>query len=186
MSAIVRSRSRIFSIISKSNDISSSVTTEPPKEPIISASSLLKDQPPPSQNTPPSPESSGAEKNRWSFLKYSVIAAVTGGVATAAYTTDEIEDKTKSLRESAKYAVGDDASALDKFQALLYSSAMTVPAKLVEFYIELRRLTESQTNYTVLLEQHVFTLVLDLSETLIYSDWKYVVLLSVGSSTVSL
>ncbi|KAM3286947.1 mitochondrial import inner membrane translocase subunit TIM50 [Capsicum chacoense] len=188
MSAVARSTSRIFSIISKRNRrFSSSVTTEPPKEPIISSSSLLKDQPPPAQNTPP--EGSGAEKKPWSFLKYSVIAAITGGVATAgyatyAYTTDEIEDKTKSLRESAKYAVGDDASAFDKFQALVYSSAMTVPAKLVEFYIELRRLTEDQvkgfrepTSDKLLpdlhpLEQHVFTLVLDLSETLIYSDWK--------------
>ncbi|XP_015056479.1 mitochondrial import inner membrane translocase subunit TIM50-like [Solanum pennellii] len=190
MSAIARSKSRIFSIISRSNRrFSSSVASEPPKEPIISSSSLLKDQAPPSQNPPPPLESSVAENKSWSFLKYSVIAAVTGGVATAgyatyAYTTDEIEDKTKSLRESAKYAVGDDASALDKFQALLYSSAMTVPAKLVELYIELRRLTEDQvrgfsepTSDKLLpdlhpLEQHVFTLVLDLSETLIYSDWK--------------
>ncbi|XP_075112903.1 mitochondrial import inner membrane translocase subunit TIM50-like [Nicotiana tabacum] len=191
MSAIARSKSRIFSIISRTNRrFSSNVTTEPPKEPIISSSSLLKDQPPPPQNqSPPNPEASGTEKNRWSFLKYSVIAAVTGGVATAgyasyAYTLDEIEDKTKTLRESAKYTVGDDASATDKFQALLYSSAMTVPAKLVEFYIDLRRLTEEQvrgfsepTSDQLLpdlhpLEQHVFTLVLDLSETLIHSDWK--------------
>ncbi|KAJ8556017.1 hypothetical protein K7X08_022775 [Anisodus acutangulus] len=46
-------------------------------------------------------------------------------VTKPAYTSDEIEDKTKSLRESAKYTVGDNASALDKFQALLYSAAMT-------------------------------------------------------------
>ncbi|KAK4723588.1 hypothetical protein R3W88_026367 [Solanum pinnatisectum] len=157
MSAIARSKSRIFSIISRSNRrFSSTVASEPPKEPIISSSSLLKDQAPPSQNLPPPTESSVAEKKSWSFLKYSVIAAVTGGVATAgyatyAYTTDEIEDKTKSLRESAKYAVGDDASALDGF------SKPTSDKLLPDLHP---------------LEQHVFTLVLDLSETLIYSDWK--------------
>ncbi|XP_059301063.1 mitochondrial import inner membrane translocase subunit TIM50-like isoform X2 [Lycium ferocissimum] len=187
MSAIARSKSRFFSIISRSNN-RRFYSKESLKEPIISSSSVIKDEIPASENSPP--EGSGSsEKNGWSFLKYSVIAAVTGGVATAgyatyAYTSDEIEDKTKSLRESAKYTVGDDASALDKFQALLYSSAMTVPAKLVEFYIELRRLTEDQvrgfsepTSDKLLpdlhpLEQHVFTLVLDLSETLIYSDWQ--------------
>lgn len=39
---------------------------------------------------------------------------------SAAYTTDEIEEKTKSLRESAKYVVGDDASALDVSLAIHY------------------------------------------------------------------
>lgn len=89
MSAIAQSKSRIFSIISRSNRrFSSNVTTEPPKEPIISSSSLLKDQPPPPQNqSPPNSEASGTEKSRWSFLKYSVIAAITGGVATAGYAT---------------------------------------------------------------------------------------------------
>ncbi|KAJ8556020.1 hypothetical protein K7X08_022778 [Anisodus acutangulus] len=84
--------------------------------------------------------------SRW-FLT-SILTAKTRITSRAgdskSYTSDEIEDKTKSLRESAKYTVGDNASALDKFQALLYSAAMTVPAKLVEFYIELRRLTEDQ------------------------------------------
>lgn len=31
----------------------------------------------------------------------------------AAYTADEIEEKTKALRESAKYTVSDDASAVE-------------------------------------------------------------------------
>lgn len=63
---------------------------------------------------------------------------------------------------------------------------MTVPAKLVELYLDLRHLTEEQVrDYSEPssdkllpdlhpLEQHVFTIVLDLSETLVYSDWKYV------------
>lgn len=61
---------------------------------------------------------------------------------------------------------------------------MTVPAKVAEFYLDLRRLAEDQvrgfaepSSDKLLpdlhpLEQHVFTLVLDLNETLIYSDWK--------------
>ncbi|XP_009602717.1 mitochondrial import inner membrane translocase subunit TIM50 [Nicotiana tabacum] len=186
MYAIARSRLRISSLISRKNRrFSSSVIADPPKEPIIS-SNLLKDQPPP----PPLPEPSatGAEKNPWNFLKYSLGAAFTGGVATAgyatyAYTLDEVEEKTKALRASANYTVGDNASGVDKFHALLYSSAMTVPAKLVELYLDLRRLTEEQVrgfsepiSDKLLpdlhpLEQHVFTLVLDLSETLVYSDW---------------
>ncbi|GFZ12603.1 haloacid dehalogenase-like hydrolase (HAD) superfamily protein [Actinidia rufa] len=145
-------------------------------------------QPPP-HPPPPHPSSSGTEKKSWGFLKYSLVAALTGGVATAgyatyAYTLDEVDEKTKALRASAKYTVEDDASALDKFQALLYSTGMTVPSKLVELYLDLRRMTEEHvrgftepTSDKLLpdlhpMEQHVFTLVLDLNETLIYSDWK--------------
>lgn len=67
---------------------------------------------------------------------YTLAAALTGGVAAAGYATrayslDEVDEKTKALRASANYTVGDDASAVDKFQALLYAAAMTVPAKLV-------------------------------------------------------
>ncbi|KAL3364742.1 hypothetical protein AABB24_013495 [Solanum stoloniferum] len=156
------------------------------------STALLHDQPPPS---PPLPEPSsaaaaaGAENKSWNFLKYSLVAALTGGAATAGYATyayslTEVEERTKALRTSANYSVGDSASGFDKFQALLYSSAMTVPAKLVELYLDLGRLTEEQVrDYSEPssdkllpdlhpLEQHVFTIVLDLSETLVYSDWK--------------
>ncbi|XAR56780.1 hypothetical protein NMG60_11037371 [Bertholletia excelsa] len=188
MSAIARSR--ILSIISKANRrFYSEVTANPPREPIISSSVVNNQPPPPSTPSPPPPSAAETEKKSWNFLKYSLIAALTGGVATAgyatyAYTLDEVDEKTKALRASANYTVGDDASAIDKFQALVYSTAMTVPAKLVEFYLDLRRLTEDQvrgftepTSDKLLpdlhpLEQHVFTLVLDLNETLIYSDWK--------------
>ncbi|KAL0310949.1 UNVERIFIED_CONTAM: Mitochondrial import inner membrane translocase subunit TIM50 [Sesamum angustifolium] len=73
---------------------------------------------------------------------------------------------------------------MQQFQAYLRAAAMTVPAKLVDIYLDLRRLAEEQvrgftepTSDKLLpdlhpLEQHVFTLVLDLNETLIYSDWK--------------
>lgn len=91
MSIVTRSR-RIFSIVLKSNKNPrwySSVTANPPKEPIIS-SSILSDQAA-SSIPPPPPESAAAAKGGggqpWSFLKYSIIAAVTGGVATAGYAT---------------------------------------------------------------------------------------------------
>ncbi|CAK9174226.1 unnamed protein product [Ilex paraguariensis] len=121
MSAIARSR--IFSIISKrkKRPFSSSVTTDPPKEPMISSSSFLNNQapaPPTSPPPPPQPQATAAEKKPWNFLKYSLVAALTGGVATASYATyayslDEIDQKTKALRSSANYSTGDDASALD-------------------------------------------------------------------------
>ncbi|KAL3333618.1 hypothetical protein AABB24_033617 [Solanum stoloniferum] len=153
------------------------------------STALLHDQPPP---PPPLPEPSsagaaGAENKSWNFLKYCLVAALTGGAATAGYATyayslTEVEERTKALRTSANYTVGDSASGFDKFQALLYSSAMTVPAKLFELYLDLRHLTEEQVrDYSEPssdkllpdlhpLEQHVFTIVLDLSETLVYSD----------------
>lgn len=190
MSAIARSR--LFSTISKSNRRRySDITSNPHKEPVTSSSFLNNNNhpppPPPDSSIPPPPSS---ESKSWgSFVKYTLIAALTGGVATAGYATyayslDEVDEKTKALRASAKYTFGDDASGSDKFQALLYSAAMTVPAKLVELYLDLRRLTEEHvrgftepTSDKLLpdlhpLEQHVFTLVLDLNETLIHSDWK--------------
>lgn len=95
-----------------------------------------------------------------------------------------MEEKSRPLRDSLNYSVGDDASALEKFRAMTYSTAMKVPVKSIEFYIDMRRAIEEQIRgYTEpssdkLLpdlhpqEQHVFTLVLDLNETLVYSDWK--------------
>lgn len=188
MSAIARSR--LLSLITKNNRRRySDFTSNPHKEPFTSSSSANdydRPPPPPDSSIPPS---DSPEKKSWSFLKYTLVAALTGGVATAgyasyAYTLDEIDEKTKALRAPAKNTLGDDASGSDKFQALLYSAAMTVPAKLVELYLDLRRLTEEHvrgftepTSDKLLpdlhpMEQHVFTLVLDLNETLIYSDWK--------------
>ncbi|KAL6966058.1 mitochondrial inner membrane protein required for protein import [Sarracenia purpurea var. burkii] len=187
MSGIVRSR--LSSIISKCNRrLFSDIAANAPREPIVSSSAALNNNQSSPSSTPP-PPSTGTEKKSWSFLKYALVAALTGGVATAGYATyafslDEVDGKTKALRESAKYTIGDDASALDKFQTLIYSAAMTAPAKLVELYLDLRRMTEehvrgfTEPSSDKLLpdlhpmEQHVFTLVLDLNETLIYSDWK--------------
>jgi import inner membrane translocase subunit TIM50 len=153
----------------------------PSKESIVSASSILNGETPsPSLTT---------DKKPWNFLKYGVIATLTGGIATAgyatyAYTCDEIDEKTKAFRSASNYEIEDDASAIHKFQALLQSGAMAVPAKLIELYLDMRRSSEEQVkgftepSSEKLLpdlhpaEQHVFTLVLDLNETLLYSDWK--------------
>ncbi|CAA3013146.1 mitochondrial import inner membrane translocase subunit TIM50-like [Olea europaea subsp. europaea] len=188
MSAVVRSRTRIFSINSINiKRFSSNVTAGPLKESIISSSRTLNDHPPSSSTQPP--PAAGAEKKPWNFLKYGLIAALTGGVATAGYATyayslDEIDHKTKAFRASANHPIGNSSSSFDKFQAYLSSAAMAVPAKLVDLYIDLRRLTEehvrgfTEPNSDKLLpdmhplEQNVFTIVLDLNETLIYSDWK--------------
>ncbi|KAI3466430.1 hypothetical protein Pfo_023093 [Paulownia fortunei] len=190
MSALIRTRPRLCSIISRNNRrFSSSVANEPPREPIISSSILTDQTPQPPSGPPPPPPAAEAEKNSFSFLKYGLIAALTGGIATAGYATyayslDEVDQKTRTFRASAKYTIEDDASSIDKFQAYLRAAAMIVPAKLVDIYLDLRRLAEEQvrgftepTSDKLLpdlhpLGQHVFTLVLDLNETLIYSDWK--------------
>ncbi|CAI9264197.1 unnamed protein product [Lactuca saligna] len=147
-----------------------------------------------SSSTPPETAAAattggGGKGQPWSFLKFSLVAAVTGGVATAGYATyayslEEVYEKTKALRTMEKVSIGDDLSSFQKFQTMLKSTAMTVPAKLVELYLEMRESTEEHVRgFTEPLsdkllpdlhpqEQHVFTLVLDLNETLLYSDWK--------------
>ncbi|XP_075499902.1 LOW QUALITY PROTEIN: mitochondrial import inner membrane translocase subunit TIM50-like, partial [Primulina tabacum] len=184
-------QSRISAIISRNyRRLPSAVFTEPPKDPIIASAIIGNQPPPPPSDAPTLPPVSGDKKNSWSFLKYGLVAAVTGGVATAsyaptyAYSLDEVDQKTKAFRDSANFIVGEDASTYDKFQSYVRAAAVTVPAKLVDTYLDLRRLTEEHvrgftepTSDKLLpdlhpLEQHVFTLVLDLNKTLICSDWK--------------
>lgn len=95
-----------------------------------------------------------------------------------------MDQKASALRTISNYSVGDNASGLEKFKALVYSSAIKIPAKTVELYMDMRKAIEehvrgftdpsSEKLLPDLLphEQHVFTLVLDLNETLVYSDWK--------------
>ncbi|KAJ0812454.1 putative FCP1 domain, HAD superfamily, mitochondrial import inner membrane translocase subunit Tim50 [Helianthus annuus] len=191
MSLVGRSRQFISIIkrISKNPRLYSSVSANGPSEPIIS-STIIGNQP--TSSIPPPLESAAVDRaagKPWSFLKYTLIAALTGGVATAsyatyAYTLEEVDEKTKALRASAKISGGVDLSSFDNFQAMLKPAAMTVPAKLTELYLDLRASTEehirgfTEPSSDILLpdlhplEQHVFTLVLDLNETLLYSDWK--------------
>ncbi|KAK1582028.1 hypothetical protein Q3G72_011135 [Acer saccharum] len=192
-------RSRITSILSKNinnrrrffnSDVVSGASK---KEPIIASQSIMSDLPAAAAAAAAEEEAAVAQnaerKSPLRFLTYGIVGALTGatvaaGYATYAYTSDEIEEKTKYLRESVKYAIADDASAVEKYQKLLYSAAMTVPSKAVELYLDLRRLVEDHvrgftepTSDKLLpdlhpAEQHVFTLVLDLNETLLFSDWK--------------
>ncbi|OVA02174.1 NLI interacting factor [Macleaya cordata] len=186
----IQSRRLLFYLFKKHRPFSSSVSANPRKEPFISSASILNNQSPPSSATPPPPPPDVAEQKSWSFLKFGAFAALTGAAATAgyvtyAYTLEEVDEKTKSLRQTPNYTVGDDASALEKFQALLYSTAMKVPAKSTELYLDLRRTIEehvrgfTEPSADKLLpdlhphdQNQVFTLVLDLNETLVYSDWK--------------
>lgn len=79
--------------------------------------------------------------------------------------------------------VAEDASEFEKFQAMVYSTAMKAPVAAIEFYMDVRHTIEDHirgfaepTSDKLLpdldpLNQHIFTLVLDLNETLVYSDW---------------
>lgn len=187
MSAIVRAR-LLSSMLKRNNNRCFSTTVNTPKEQIVSSSSTVvnehvADQVPPPHSPP------GKTGFAMRFLKYGLIASVTGALATTgyvtyAYTTDEIDEKTKAFRASANVALQDDGSTLGKFQAIIQSAAVTVPAKLLEVYIDGRRSIEehvrgfTEPSSDKLLpdlhpmEQNAFTLVLDLNETLIYSDWK--------------
>lgn len=194
MSGIVRSR--VASLIFKNHLRCFSTSTINSH---TASASRLSGQSPPSSPPPPPPFTSSPQpptptpnvKKSRGFLKFGIFAAFIGATATAgyatyAYTLDEVDQMTKAYRQppSPKHTLGDDASALDKFQALVYSSAMKVPAKAIELYLELRQLVEQNVREFTEplsdkllpdlhpLEQHVYTLVLDLSETLIYSDWK--------------
>ncbi|KAK6947069.1 FCP1 homology domain [Dillenia turbinata] len=156
-------RSRLLSRLSKQKRLfSANTTAEPPKEPLVGASSIIAEHsactPPP---PPPAAESVPGKKKSFGFLKFTLFGALTGvtaavGYATYAYSLDEIDEKMKGLR---------------------FSNA-------IDSYLDLRRSIEEQVkgftepSSDKLLpdlhpqEQHVFTLVLDLNETLLYSDWK--------------
>lgn len=85
MSALIRTRSRLYSLIWKNNRrLSSTVSNELSREPVV-PSSVLTDQAPRLPNGPP-PSADGG-KNAWRFLKYGAVAAFTVGVATAGYAT---------------------------------------------------------------------------------------------------
>uniref|UniRef100_A0A803KUF4 Mitochondrial import inner membrane translocase subunit TIM50 n=1 Tax=Chenopodium quinoa TaxID=63459 RepID=A0A803KUF4_CHEQI len=158
-------------------------TNLPKESPLSSASSQPNEVPP---SSPP--------KNSNAFftaLRFGLTAAITGaaasvGYATYAYTLEEVDEKTKAFRASANHHIEDDASFINKFQALGHYAAVVVPAKAIELYLDWRRSVEDQVRgFTEPLSdkllpdlppgmQHVFTLIVDLNETLVYSDWKYV------------
>ncbi|XP_048323393.1 mitochondrial import inner membrane translocase subunit TIM50 [Ziziphus jujuba] len=196
VSSLLRNRNRrLFSsdLATNRSNYQSELSSHLSKDqPLKAAQTVVADQPPPPPPPPP-PTSQGSNRSRskaWSFLKYALFGAVTGAAAftcyvSYAYTLDEIEEKSKALRAAAplNYKIPDDAPALEKFKRLAYHTALSVPAKATEVYLDTRRMLEEQIKgYTEPyadkllpdlhpLERHVFTLVLDLQETLLYSHW---------------
>lgn len=95
-----------------------------------------------------------------------------------------MDQKTREFRENVKRPIQEDLSGFEKYKAMAYSEALKVPVAAIELYLDVRREIEdqiqgfSEPSSEKLLpdlhpqEQHVFTIVLDLNETLVYSDWK--------------
>lgn len=180
-----RSLSKLSSIIRTLCTTTTNISTTPSKQPLdISPSATqINDQNP---SVPPTNPTANKPSN---LLKFGLLgslagASVAAGYATYAYTLEEVDEKTRPFRASVNYDVGDNASSLDKFQGFLRTAAMIVPTKTVELYLDLRSKIEEQvrgfsepSSNKLLpdlhpLEKHVFTLVLDLNETLVYTDWK--------------
>ncbi|KAG6514859.1 mitochondrial import inner membrane translocase subunit TIM50-like [Zingiber officinale] len=197
-SRFARSRLLPFPVKRRSECRALNVPTAPAKEPLASSDVLFSDQPPPSFSsstqpppppTPPTLPSSVAARRSWGILKFGSFAALTAAFGTTAYASyayslEELEQKANTLREKAIGLGGDDESSFQKYNNLVYSTAMKVPVKALDLYLDLRRAIEDQVQEFTepssekLLpdlhpqEQHVFTLVLDLNETLVYPDWK--------------
>ncbi|KAJ0253284.1 Mitochondrial import inner membrane translocase subunit TIM50 [Hirschfeldia incana] len=135
----------------------------------------------------PPPEALVKERKGLKFLSSVFLWALTGATAAVGYTTyDEVTQKTKSFRESAfRTQPALQSSGIDKYQAMLYSAANKVSARAIDMYLGLRESVEEQVKSLAeplsdkLLpdmhpaeQGHVYTLVLDLNETLLYTDWK--------------
>ncbi|KAM0845953.1 hypothetical protein ACQ4PT_056000 [Festuca glaucescens] len=104
----------------------------------------------------------------------------------AAYTLAEVGQKTQEFRKmmTTPPHIEEDATEFEKFQAMAFSEAKKVPVAAIEFYLDMRNTIENHvTGFTeptsdkllpdILPEyKGAFTLVLDLNETLVYSDWQ--------------
>jgi import inner membrane translocase subunit TIM50 len=125
----------------------------------------------------------------WRVLKSSLVVASTAAVGGTAYVTyaydvDTVEKKIADLKSSKNLLTSDEANTLEKLQRLVYTSSVEAAVKVADFYIETRKNLEDQIrgiaapSSSKLLpdllpqEKGTFTLVLDLNETLVYSDWK--------------
>ncbi|XP_066363394.1 mitochondrial import inner membrane translocase subunit TIM50-like [Miscanthus floridulus] len=143
----------------------------------------------PAAGDQPSPTPPPAARGRWGLLKFGALAAVAGaiggvGYASYAYSLNEVEEKTREFRKNPAPLIPEDASTLEKYKAMVYSTAMKVPVSAIELYLDIRSTIEdhvrgfTEPTSDKLLpdllpqDQHVFTLVLDLNETLVYSDWQ--------------
>ncbi|CAM0954627.1 unnamed protein product [Alopecurus aequalis] len=134
-----------------------------------------------------------AAPRRWgrSLLKFGAFAAVTGaigavGYVTHAYTLVDVSLKTKEFREKMATPphIEEDATEFEKFQAMVYSKVKEVPVRAIDLYVKYRGEIEdhvmgfTEPTSDKLLpdlrpeDQFVLTLVLDLNETLVFSDWQ--------------
>lgn len=137
----------------------------------------------------PSPAPPSGARSSFGLLKAGILTAFTAafgatGYVTYAYSLDEVDQMTREFRKNSKHPVSEDLSGFEKFKAMAYSETMKVPAAAIDLYLDVRSQIEDQIQGFVepssekllpdLLpqEQHVFTIVLDLNETLVYSDWK--------------
>ncbi|KAE8660243.1 Mitochondrial import inner membrane translocase subunit TIM50 [Hibiscus syriacus] len=123
-------RSNLFNRRFLSSGVDSS-SSNAARETIIASQSILSDQsqtPRPHPDPEAAPQASGGKA--WSFLKYGLIAVITGTAGYAGYLSymcsyEEVDQKAKALRAAASFAPSEDASAVDKYRGLLYSPAMT-------------------------------------------------------------
>lgn len=137
----------------------------------------------------PSPAPPSGARSPFGLLKAGILTAVTAalgttGYVTYAYSVDEVDQMTREFRKNSKHPISEDLSGFEKFKAMAYSETMKVPAAAIDLYLDVRSQIEDQIQGFVepssekLLpdlppqEQNVFTIVLDLNETLVYSDWK--------------
>jgi import inner membrane translocase subunit TIM50 len=140
--------------------------------------------------TPVLEEPAGGKKS-FGWFKFGAFTTLTGatgavGYYSYAYSLNEMEHMTKDFRKKADLSAQDysSSSSLEKAKAFLKSGAWSIAVKPIEFYLNTRaKIEEEVRGFTEPLsekllpdlhpqEQHVFTLVVDLQETLIYSDWR--------------
>ncbi|KAG0599382.1 hypothetical protein M758_12G148000 [Ceratodon purpureus] len=125
----------------------------------------------------------------WRIVKSSVVLATTAVVGGASYVTyaydvDTVEQKLANLKSSKNIQTSDEANILEKLRTVVYTSTLGAAISVADFYLETRKSLEDQIrgiaapSSSKLLpdllpqEKGMFTLVLDLNETLVYSDWK--------------
>lgn len=125
----------------------------------------------------------------WRLFKSSLLIASTAAVGGTAYVTyaydvDFVERKVADLKSSKNIQTSDEANLLEKIRTVVYTTSLEAAISVADFYIETRKNLEDQIrgiaapSSSKLLpdllpqEKGTFTLVLDLNETLVYSDWK--------------
>uniref|UniRef100_A0ACD5VUQ3 Uncharacterized protein n=1 Tax=Avena sativa TaxID=4498 RepID=A0ACD5VUQ3_AVESA len=137
----------------------------------------------------PSPAPPQGAGKAFRLLKTGILTALTAavgatGYVTYAYSVEEVDQMTREFRKNSKHPIPEDLSGFEKFKATAYFEAMKVPVAAIDLYLDVRSQIEDQIKGFVepssekLLpdlppnEQHVFTVVLDLNDTLVHSDWK--------------